>query len=238
MHHRLQQQLHLLSTRGRARRGRRRCRRRRERETTTYIQETTQRCLTHRESQCHYTTKFGFQIKTSNFLQSRCDNLNNKTCGSQKSQSFHKKFFFPDFCGTDRTLFSRQSLFNATNLLRAGRAEIVWNTLSYVLKSSLSSPGLLFTSLLVHSFVQLKVFTCNTALNNDNEQKVFQVLGPLFSWKAPTVWTDYTASAWQFRTQNFKDFLFIIIVMSCMWHKELDPMLPWTKSTHAKALVL
>ena len=85
---------------------------------------------------------------------------------------------------------------------------------------------------------ELNTISWNTALNNDNEQKVFQVLGPLFSWKAPTVWTDYTASAWQFRTQNFKDFLFIIIVMSCMWHKELDPMLPWTKSTRAKALML
>ncbi len=34
-----------------------------------------------------------------------------------------------------------------------------------------------------------------TALDNDNEQKDFEVLGPLFSWKALTVWTDYTASA-------------------------------------------
>ncbi len=78
----------------------------------------------------------------------------------------------------------------------------------------------------------------HTALNTDNEQKDFEVLGPLFSRKAPTVWIDYIASAWQFRTQNFKDFLFIIIVMSCVWHKELDPMLPWTESTRAEALVL
>ncbi len=35
----------------------------------------------------------------------------------------------------------------------------------------------------------------NTALDNDNEQKDFEVLGPLFSRKALTVWTDYTASA-------------------------------------------